>query len=109
MKLEAAIPDAGITSKALYEDEHVKAILFGFARGGKLAEHKAPLPVILHFVRGSAKITLEDDTDLAEAGTWIHMQPNLPHSIVAETEAVMLLMLLKSGKSSPPKPAAATA
>jgi hypothetical protein len=31
----------------------------------------------------------------AEPGAWIHMPPNLPHSIRARTPVTMLLLLLK--------------
>jgi quercetin dioxygenase-like cupin family protein len=33
----------------------------------------------------------------AQPGTWVHMPPNMPHSITAKTPVVMLLLLLRGG------------
>ncbi len=90
------IPSDSIISRTVYSDEAVKAVLFGFAAGQELSEHTASSPAILHFVKGEARLTLGGDSMEAAAGTWAHMPPNLPHSILAKTPVVMLLLLLKS-------------
>jgi quercetin dioxygenase-like cupin family protein len=51
---------------------------------------------MLYFVQGEAGLTLGDDSMAAQAGTWVHMPPQLPHSIVAKTPVVMFLLLLKT-------------
>ena len=89
------IPPDSILSRTLFRDEHVKAILFGFAAGQELSEHTASTPVILHFVQGTARLTLGGDAMQAGPGTWVHMPANLKHSIKAKTPVVMLLVLLK--------------
>ena len=97
--LAAQIPDIpadSIISRTVYSDEAVKAVLFGFAAGQELSEHTASSPAILHFVKGEARLTLGGDSMEAGAGTWAHVPPNLPHSILAKTPVVMLLLLLKS-------------
>ena len=86
-------PDT-IVSKTFYSDDDLKAILFGFAAGQELSEHTASKPAILHFLKGKAQLTLGEDTFEAVEGTWTHMPPNLPHSILAETPVTMLLLLL---------------
>jgi quercetin dioxygenase-like cupin family protein len=48
----------------------------------------------LHFLTGEGDLTLGDDTQPVQAGSWAFMQPHLPHSIVAKTEVIMLLYLL---------------
>jgi quercetin dioxygenase-like cupin family protein len=87
-------PDS-ILSRTFYRDEAVKVILFGFAAGQELSEHTASVPAILHFLQGQARLTLGGDASTAGPGTWVHMQPNLPHSIYAETPVVMLLYMLR--------------
>ena len=84
-----------IVSRTFYADEHVKVILFGFAAGQELSEHTASKPAMLHFLQGEARLTLGDQQMEAGPGRWVHMQPNLPHSIFAETPVVMLLYLLQ--------------
>jgi len=89
------IPPDSIISRTLHENERLKVVLFGFAPGQELTEHTASLPAVLHFLRGEANLTLGDDQQTAQEGTWVYMPPRLPHSVRAHTEVVMLLLLLK--------------
>ncbi len=66
---EVQPPEKGILSRSVYQDERLKMVLFGFAQGEELSEHTASMPVILHFLRGEAKLTLGDDTLEAKPGT----------------------------------------
>jgi quercetin dioxygenase-like cupin family protein len=88
-------PDDGILTRTLYNDDDVKAVIFGFGQGEELSEHTASIPAILHFVTGEATLTLGEDTVEAQPGTWVHMPANLQHSVKAKTPVVMLLTLLK--------------
>ena len=88
-------PDDGILTRTLFNDDNVKAVIFGFGQGDELSEHTASMPAILHFLHGEATLTLGDDTVEAQPGTWIHMEPNLKHSVQTKTPVVMLLLLLK--------------
>lgn len=85
-----------IQGRALYTDEHVKVLAFPFEEGQTLEEHTAPHPAMLHFIEGEADVTLGDDAKEAQAGTWIHMPPRLPHSIHAKTSTLMLLLVLRA-------------
>jgi quercetin dioxygenase-like cupin family protein len=88
-------PDDGIISRTIYNDESLKAVAFGFGVGQELSEHTATTSAVMHFLRGEADLTLGEHKSQAREGTWIHMPPSLPHSIVAKTPVVMLLLLLK--------------
>ena len=92
---EVEPPADGTLSRTIYQDERLKVVLFGFASGQELSEHTASTPAIMHVLKGEAKISLGNNTVSAKAGTWIHMTPNLKHSIHADTPATMLLLLLK--------------
>jgi quercetin dioxygenase-like cupin family protein len=92
---EVRLPDKGILSRTLFNDDRLKVIQFGFAQGEELSEHTASMPAVLHFLQGEATITLGDDRHEAKAGTWVHMPAGLKHSIRATTPTVMLLMLQK--------------
>ena len=91
------IPSDSIISRTVYSDEAVKAVLFGFAAGQELSEHTASSPALLHILRGEATLTLGSDSMEAREGTWAHMPAQLPHSVLAKTPVVMLLLLLKDG------------
>jgi len=90
------IPADGILSRTLYADEGVKVVLFGFDAGQELSEHTASTPAILHIVQGEVRLKLGDDSVEAQAGAWVHMPPELKHSIYAKTPVVMLLLLIKT-------------
>ena len=97
---EVQPPDKGILSRTLFNDDRLKAVLFGFAQGEELSEHTASMPAVLHFLQGEARLTLGDDTLEARPGTWVHMPKGLRHSIQAKTPVVMLLLLLKEARPS---------
>ena len=95
--LLAKVPDVPadtIVSRSIYGDKGLKSTLFAFAPGQELSEHTAARPAILHFLAGEAQVTLGDDRFEAQPGTWVHMPARLPHSIVAQTQVIMLLLLL---------------
>ncbi len=97
--LQALVADAptdSIISRTFLRSERVNAILFSFAAGQELSEHTAAHPAILHFLSGEAQLTLGDQAMMVQAGAWAHMPANLPHSILAHTPVIMLLLLLKA-------------
>jgi quercetin dioxygenase-like cupin family protein len=93
---EVDIPADGILSRTLYTDEHVKVVVFGFDAGQELSEHTASMPAIIHIIQGEARLTLGDDAMEARAGAWVHLPPELRHSVQAKTPVIMLLMMMRS-------------
>ena len=87
------IPAESIVSRKVYSDDLLKVTLFGFAAGEELTEHTAAFPATLHFLSGTATLTLGEDTFEAQAGTWVQMPAHLPHSVLAKTAVTMLLTL----------------
>lgn len=86
-------PDS-ITSRTIYQTDLIKAVLFGFAQGQSLSEHRASQSAIIHILSGEATITLGADIHEVYAGAWLYMTPNLAHSVIAKSSLVMLLFLL---------------
>jgi quercetin dioxygenase-like cupin family protein len=103
---EVNVPEKGILSHTIHNDAGVKIILFGFAPGQELTAHTAPMPATIQVLRGEADVTLGDDSTVVKEGCVIHMQPNLTHGIVARTPLLMLLTLIKAGRSDAPAKAA---
>lgn len=93
---QVQIPPDGTISRTIYQDAGVKAVLFGFAAGQELSEHTAATAAVLHFVQGEARVTFGAEVLEARPNTWVHLPPHMPHSIVATTPVVMLLLLLKA-------------
>jgi quercetin dioxygenase-like cupin family protein len=92
---EVTAPPDGIVSRAIFQDDRLRVVAFGFGAGQELSEHTATKDAMLYFVVGDAQVGLGDSTRDARAGTWIHMPANLKHSIKANSPTVMLLVLLK--------------
>jgi quercetin dioxygenase-like cupin family protein len=97
VKTLAPIPDRGILSQTIHNDDNIKVVHFGFATGEELSEHQASMPAILEVVCGDVRLTMGDETFDAGPGAWIHMAANLPHSVYANSPATILLTLLKRG------------
>jgi quercetin dioxygenase-like cupin family protein len=104
---EVRPPEKGILSRALYNDDRVKAVVFGFGQGEELSEHSASVPAILHFLQGEAKLTLGEATLDAKPGTWVHMPAGLKHGIEAKTPLVLLLLLMKHNETRADRKASA--
>ena len=97
LRAPVELPDDGILSRAIYDDEVVRVVLFSFAAGQQLSDHSASKPVLLEIVDGDATITLGDEIVEGRAGSWVHLPADLPHSVSARTPVTMLLTLLKRG------------
>jgi quercetin dioxygenase-like cupin family protein len=95
---EAEVPPDGILSRTLYQDDHVKVVLFGFAAGQELSAHTAPFRAAIHVLEGTAQLTLGSDQVEAGPGTWAMMEPQLEHGILAKTPVKMLLTMLRQAK-----------
>jgi len=93
-QLTTELPKDSILSRNVYGDDDVKVTMFGFSPGQELSEHTAAKPAILHFIEGEAELMLGEETMQARPGTWVHMAAHLPHSIVAKTPVLMLLIML---------------
>ena len=92
---EVEPPADGTLSRTIYNDDHLKVVLFGFSAGQELSEHTSSKPAVMHFLKGEAEVTLGEDRLPARPGTWIHMPPNTRHSIRTSSPVVLLLLLLK--------------
>ncbi len=95
---EVPVPENGILSRTLHNDDSLKIVAFGFSAGQELSAHTAPMAAVLYFVSGEGELTLGSDKQSAQAGTLVHMPPKLPHGIVARTPLVMMLIMLKQVK-----------
>ena len=92
---QARVPENGILSQTLHNDERTKVVLFGFAAGQELSAHTAPFPATLTFLKGEAGVRLGQEHQEAGEGTFIYMTPYLEHGIQAKTDVVMLLTMVK--------------
>ena len=88
------IPVDSIVSRTIYKDDHLKAIIFAFAPGQELSQHTASVPAMIQIVEGECDLTVGEASYQGKPGTWVHMEANLPHSLLARTPVKMLLIML---------------
>ena len=98
---QAKVPENGILSQTLQNDDRTKVILFAFAAGQELSAHTAPFPATLMFLKGEASLNLGGEAKGATEGTFVYMAPKLEHGIRAKNEVVMLLTMVKNAAALP--------
>jgi len=102
VEAEVPVPDNGVLSRTLFNDEAMKVVAFGFSAGQELSPHTAPMAAVLQFLKGEAELTLGSEKRNVRAGALVHMAPGLSHGIIAKTPLVMLLFMLKQVRAENP-------
>ena len=90
------IKSDSIVNHLVSSDGGAKTILFAFAAGQELSEHMSPRPVVLHFLSGEAEVSMNGETFVVKANSWLQIPPRLLHSVHAKIDTYMLLMMLPS-------------
>jgi quercetin dioxygenase-like cupin family protein len=91
---EIEVPKDATRSRVLHQGDKTKIVLIALAGGQELAQHTAAIPVTLQILQGDARVTLDGDEKEFSAGSWAFMEANLPHSVYARTDVIMLLTML---------------
>ena len=97
---EVSIPEKGILSRTVQNDDWSKIVLFAFAPDEELSEHTSSMPTVLYVVQGEAELTLGPERLEVQPNSLVHMPPKLPHAIRTRTALIMLLVLMKTGQAS---------
>ena len=89
---EVAVQPGAVVSKVLHRDDGLNVTVFAFDIGEQLSEHTAARAAVVQVQSGRLRFVVDGELDLA-AGSWLHMGPGTPHSLVATEPTVMLLTL----------------
>ena len=73
IRADPPFPAAGMVSRTMFDDDHVKLVAFSFAAGHKMAAHTAPVAIMLHFLEGDAELTLGDLAKAVRPGSMVHL------------------------------------
>ncbi len=87
------IPKDGTLSRVLFKGDDVRVVVFAFDEGQELTDHTAAVPAILQVVQGRLGLMLGDESVEVSADSWVYMQANLNHAVIALEPSVMLLTL----------------
>jgi quercetin dioxygenase-like cupin family protein len=82
--------------QVLSDIETARLVLFTFRAGQRLAEQKTSSQLLVQVLRGRVSFGTPDNTVRLQAGMVLQVESHVPHSVVALTDAVMLLTLTPS-------------
>ena len=86
----------GTVSKTVLDVPLAKVTLFCMAAGQELTEHTAGHPVTVHFLEGEGEFRFDDRAHPIVPGAWFYLEARAPHALVARTNTVFLLTMLRS-------------
>ena len=93
---EVDIPKDGTISRVVYNDDQVRVVVFGFDTDQELTEHATPLAAIVQVISGRFQMNLGAESVEIGPGSWVRMEPSLPHTVLALEPSVMVLSMLKT-------------
>ena len=73
-----------------------RIVLFAFKAGQQLQEHSTSSQILVQALRGRITFTAAGSSVEAQAGMVLQLEANVPHSVVAKTDAVMLVTMTPS-------------
>ena len=92
---EVAIQAGAVVSKVVHR-EGLNVTVFGFDAGEELTEHQAARAAVVQVLSGRLRFTVDGEELELPSGSWLHMTPGTPHSLVAVEPTIMLLTLVGS-------------
>jgi quercetin dioxygenase-like cupin family protein len=93
---EVAIQPGAVVSKVVHRGDGMNVTVFGFDAGEELTEHQAARAAVVQVLSGRLRFTADGEELEMAPGSWLHMTPGTPHSLVATEPTVMLLTLVGS-------------
>ena len=91
---EVAVQPGAVVSKVVHRGDGLDVTVFGFDTDEQLTEHRAARAAVVQVLSGRLRFIVDDDELDLVAGSWLHMSPGAPHSLVAIEPTVMLLTLV---------------
>ncbi|GCE29917.1 hypothetical protein KDA_54010 [Dictyobacter alpinus] len=76
------------------EKDDVRVVLFSFKAGQRLRDHHTSHCIIVQSVQGDLVFSTSDCTARLRPGMVLQLDAHVVHGVVAQTDAIMLLMML---------------
>ena len=88
--------DDAVNFRNVFETENGGVALVGFKAGQKLDTHTAPAEVMITVLEGSIDFTMLDRTHTLNAGEFLLMGANVPHSVKAKKNSKVMIVKVKN-------------
>ncbi|HLJ35048.1 MAG TPA: cupin domain-containing protein [Ktedonobacteraceae bacterium] len=73
-----------------------RLVLFTFKAGQQLKEHQTTSQILVQVLRGRVTFSTVGNSVKLQAGMVLQLEENVPHSVLAQTDAVMLVTMTPS-------------
>ena len=93
---EVTIQPGAVVSKVVDRGDGMNVTVFGFDAGEELTEHQASGAAVVQVLSGRLRFTVDGEELELAPGSWLHMTPGTPHSLLATQPTMMLLTLVGS-------------
>ncbi|MBS1782176.1 MAG: cupin domain-containing protein [Bacteroidetes bacterium] len=90
---ESAWQQSDRNSLTLFKSDRLRIVLIGLHAQAELKTHTANGTLSVQVIKGNMNFTTEGKTHVLSTGKMMVLQPNIPHSVLATTEAFFLLTL----------------
>jgi|SRR5579884_4016100 len=92
----AQFRDEGPFVQVLADTGYARVVLFGFKAGQQLKEHHTSSPILVQVVRGKVVFTAAGKRVEMRGGMLVTVDAQVRHSLVVETDAVVLVTMTPS-------------
>ncbi len=96
LRVLARFRDEGPYVQILSDTGAARLVLFCFKPGQQLKEHRTSSQIMIQVVRGRIAFAANEQAITVSAGTLLQLEANVPHSITAQTTAVVLVTMTPS-------------
>lgn len=79
--------------RVIAQSGHARYILFTFRAGQGLREHSTSSQIAVQLLSGQLTFTARDESHELQPGHLLLLEANVPHTLHAQTDAILLLML----------------
>lgn len=85
-----------LSTQIISDSGTTRVVLFAFKAGQQLKEHQTTSQILVQVIRGDITFTTPSDSKNMQAGMLLQLEASISHSIVAQTDAVVLVTMLPS-------------
>jgi len=92
----AAYQEGAVVSREIVKKGTGTVTVFAFDKGQGLSEHTAPFDALVNIIDGEAEIFISGKSNRLQAGDFIIMPANEPHSLSAVEKFKMMLTMIRA-------------
>ena len=90
----AQVSESGIVSRTVLQTPEVRVVLFTFAEGQELTSHTSRRRALVQILDGACDFFFAGKYHRLDAGMFLHLPPNHPHSVRAGAGPFSMLLTL---------------